>query len=164
MGGSNIRKRKMEIQIRDHQKKLQLNPAQIKKIVRIILQHEEINDAELSFVFVTHQKISAFNKKYLKRNYATDVLAFESLGWQGEERNNKNLAGDIMISTDAVLKNHKLYGMSLAQELSLYVIHGILHLIGFDDHSKKDITKMRKKEDELMRVLGKMINPVIRHS
>lgn len=69
--------------------------------------------------------------------------------------------GDIVISTDAVIKNARIYKTTHPQELMLYVVHGILHLLGYDDHAEKDIRRMRKKESELMGLLSQRINRTI---
>ncbi|VAW12287.1 Metal-dependent hydrolase YbeY, involved in rRNA and/or ribosome maturation and assembly [hydrothermal vent metagenome] len=109
----------------------------------------------MTFLFVTHQKIRALNQQYLNRNHATDVLAFDALDEGGMNKSkvrkrNLVLCADIVISTDAVLKNAKEFNTSQEKELVLYVIHGILHLCGYDDHSVKDIKKMRQREGELL--------------
>jgi len=151
----------MEIKIKNLQIKVPLNHNQIKAQIKAILLKEKIKDANLCFVFVGHQTIRAFNRKFLKRNYATDVLAFESEFDHWIKRKNQAIAGDIVISTDAALKNHKEFKTTVSEELALYIIHGILHLIGYDDHNKKDILKMRKKECELMDVLGDKVQKII---
>ncbi|MBI5415774.1 MAG: rRNA maturation RNase YbeY, partial [Candidatus Omnitrophica bacterium] len=63
--------------------------------------------------------------------------------------------GDIAICVDAAVRNAKSCDTSLAQELVLYVAHGILHLLGFDDHAPADIRAMRAKEQEILEYLGK---------
>ncbi len=60
------------------------------------------------------------------------------------------LIGDIIISTDAAIQNAKAFKTSINYEIVLYVIHGILHLLGFDDHKEEDIKKMRKREKFLL--------------
>ncbi len=106
----------------------------------------------MALVFVSNPKIKALNKKYLKRNHATDVLAFDLS--DGALPAKKHLQGDIIISTDAVIANARKFKTSLRYELALYIVHGILHLLGYDDHAAKDITRMRKKEQELMEHLN----------
>ncbi len=91
----------------------------------------------------------ALNKKYLKHHYTTDILTFNL-------SDNKNkLVGEIIISTDEALKNAKIYKTLPRQEIILYVVHGILHLLGYDDHSPSDIKKMRAKEQELLEYVKK---------
>jgi len=77
--------------------------------------------------------------------------------------NGKNIVikGEVIISTDAAIKNSRIYKTSLAQEVVLYIIHGILHLIGYDDCCGIDISKMRKKEEETLNLLSRTIEKVI---
>lgn len=129
----------------------------------MILQYLKIRNSVLSIVFVSSQKIRALNKKFLNRTYATDVLAFD-LGSNGSVRPKqarkirREIIGDIVISTDAVKQNSRRFKTTEQHELVLYVIHGILHLLGYDDHQPKDIGRMRSKEQEILNHLGALIN------
>ena len=108
MGVWNIQNRKMEITAENLQKKVRLNLPAIKRIATTILRREGVNQAILSFVFVSHQKIRALNKEYLNRHYATDVLAFDLGDSSGAAKRKKSkLTGDIIISVDAARKNAK---------------------------------------------------------
>ena len=133
------------------QKAIPLKPKPLIRLAKKILLREKVKDANLSLVFVNTSKIKSLNKKFLKRSYATDVLAFD-LG-KGNPAAKLSLIGEIIISTDAVLQNAKAYQTTPEKELVLYVIHGILHLLGFDDHGKAKTRLMRKKEAELLRFL-----------
>lgn len=82
----------------------------------------------------------AINKKYLKHDYITDVLTFDF----------KGNAGEIIICPHVARINAKAQQSSTEKELILYVIHGILHLAGYDDHKPKDILQMRRMEKELL--------------
>ncbi|OGX40717.1 MAG: rRNA maturation RNase YbeY [Omnitrophica WOR_2 bacterium RIFCSPLOWO2_12_FULL_50_9] len=128
------------------------------RITKTILRYEKVRRAELGVVFVSSQKIKALNKKFLHRDYATDVLAFD-LREGGISRDSKarrgELMGDIVISADTAAYNAGIYRTSLEKEIILYVIHGILHLLGYDDHRPQDIQRMRKKEQEILIYLGK---------
>ena len=134
-----------------------IRPQAIKKMVIHILRREGITRAELSFSFISASQIRSLNQKFLKRSYATDVLAFDLK----EAKKKNELVGDIFISTDAVIKQSKLFKTSLPYEFVLYIVHGILHLLGYDDHSPKDIKKMRAKEFEILKKLGKEINATV---
>ncbi|MCK5082639.1 MAG: rRNA maturation RNase YbeY, partial [Candidatus Omnitrophica bacterium] len=150
------------------QKKVAPNPPQILKITKTILRHEGIGYVSLSIVFVSRQRIKALNKKFLGRDYTTDVLAFDFTEGRGTARRApigraiKQITGDIIISTDAALKNARVFGTGLSEELALYVIHGILHLLGFDDHKKPDVEKMRRKEQQLLAHLGTEIKSIVK--
>ncbi len=131
----------MEILLKDLQRKLRLNQSLIQKIVKEVLSYQKVKQARLSIVFVTHQKIRALNIQYLNRNHTTDVLAFD-LNNQTQSKKATHtrithVIGDIIISTDAVIKNAKAFKTANSRELSLYVVHGILHLLGYDDHGAK---------------------------
>lgn len=173
----------MDISVENLQTKVLLNPTQILKMTKMILHHEGVDKAVVAVVFVTRQKIKALNKKFLRRDYSTDVLAFDSsedrdpalsgglasakpkkgcrYGGTGLARRKLNvLRGDIIISTDAAGKNAGVYGTSVARELALYMIHGVLHLLGYDDHGPADIQRMRRKEEELLEYLGSNIEKI----
>ena len=151
----------MKITFKDHQKKVRLNSLQILTVTKAILHHENVHHATLSIVFVSYQKIRAFNKRYLKRNHVTDVLAFDLNDHVLSKRTPKTLTGDIIISTDAALKNVNAFQTTLSYELVLYIAHGILHLLGYDDHKPADVKRMRRKEKEILSCLGKKIDAVV---
>lgn len=69
--------------------------------------------------------------------------------------------GDIIISTDAAIQNARKFKTTPAYELGLYVIHGVLHLLGYDDHGPVKTKRMRKREEELSQELQKEIKKVI---
>ncbi len=164
----------MDIIIENHQTKLPLNTIQAKKIIQKIIKAEGWQADQLSYNFVSRQYIQQLNKKFLGRAYATDVLAFglKDSGQRTVNRGqrqkhplntvhrspftNKTISGDIVISVDAAMAQSKEYGTSTAYELVLYMVHGLLHLLGYDDHAPKDIQKMRRKEDQIMKYLTKL--------
>ena len=116
----------------------------------------------LTFLFVTHQRLRALNRKFLNRNYATDVLAFAGKGLYPLVPK-KQLIGDIIISVDAAKENAKRFETSFEYEIVLYMIHGILHLLGFNDHNQRDIKRMRSEEKRLFKCLeGKFRNIIDR--
>ncbi len=133
------------------QKKVPVKLGHIGRIVRTILMREGVRDASLNIIFVSSRKIRSLNRQYLRRDYVTDVLAFDS----SDDTRPGQVSGDIAICVDMALRNAKAYQTSLDRELVLYVAHGILHLLGFDDHKPADIRKMRRKEAEVLRYLGK---------
>jgi rRNA maturation RNase YbeY len=94
----------------------------------------------LSLVFLGETRMRAINKKYLGHDYVADVLTFDL----GES------LGEIIICPRMAAANAVLYKTSTEKEIILYVIHGILHLKGFNDHALKDIIQMRKMENALL--------------
>ena len=86
--------------------------------------------------------IRELNLKYAKIDAPTDVLAF-NLSFGGKS---KDLFADIVVSVDTAIRQAREFKTTPAYELNLYSIHGILHILGYDDHNFKDKKKMRQKE------------------
>ena len=72
--------------------------------------------------------------------YYTDIITFDYC-------EGKTLSGDLFISVDSVRENASFYGTEFADELNRVIVHGLLHLIGYDDHTEEDIAVMRAKEN-----------------
>jgi probable rRNA maturation factor len=104
----------------------------------------------LSLAFVSDRTIRSLNRRFLKRNHVTDVLAFD---YREKGKRAKRLEGEVIISTDTAVRQARKFGTGVKQELTLYIIHGILHLLGYDDHRPKDIKRMRAKEQKILKTL-----------
>ena len=100
---------------------------------------------DLVFLFVSDQEILTMNKKYLKHNYFTDVITF------GELEDDK-ISGNIAISVDRVLDNSKRYGVRFDEELKRVMVHGLLHIIGYNDKTKKEKLTMSQKETDALKM------------
>jgi len=80
--------------------------------------------------------------KYLRKGKTTDVLVFDIT----EPQDSKRMFADIVISVDTAIRNAKIFKTTPLYEIKLYLIHGALHLLGYDDHGLKQRQLMRKKE------------------
>ena len=100
---------------------------------------------DLVFLFVSDQELLTMNKKYLKHNYFTDVITF------GELEDDK-ISGNIAISVDRVLDNSKTYGVRFDEELKRVMAHGLLHIIGYNDKTKKEKLTMSQKETDALKM------------
>jgi len=133
----------VRVTVKNLQKKVSLRPREIKKIISKVLQSEKKGiKGEINVSFVNDPLIRKLNKKYLKKDSPTDVLAFNI----GDIKEKTKLYADILISADTALRNAKIFKTTPDYELKLYSVHGILHLLGYDDHSLKDKKIIRKKE------------------
>ena len=98
---------------------------------------------EISFVFCSDAYLKKINIKFLNHDFFTDVITFDY--------SKENLLfGDIYISTERVKENAKTYSSSFNEELFRVIIHGVLHLCGFNDKTKKEKTLIRAKENEFL--------------
>ena len=96
--------------------------------------------AEISVAFVTDKRIKKLNQKYLGHDCSTDVISFNI------SENPSELVADIVICTETALRNAKIYKTTPRYEIDLYVAHGLLHLLGYDDRSTGKVKLMRKAE------------------
>ena len=86
---------------------------------------------------------------YLGHDYYTDIITFDYC--EGDV-----LSGDLFISIDSVRENASFYGVDFPTELNRVIVHGLLHLIGYDDHSEEDIAVMRAKENYYLSLRDKV--------
>ena len=99
----------------------------------------------LVFLFVDDKEILEMNKKFLKHDYYTDVITFGEL----EE---KKISGDIAISIERVLDNSKTYGVEFEDELKRVMVHGLLHIMGYNDKASNEKSVMSQKEKKAIKM------------
>jgi probable rRNA maturation factor len=128
-----------------------LNEKLIAKLAAKVLKTvKKENAAELEIVFMNDAAIKKLNRKYKGENAPTDVLSF---GLDRREFGKRAFLGEIFISLDTARRNSKVFGTGLCDEAVLYVIHGILHLAGYDDRTAAQRTRMSKKQEGILRRL-----------
>jgi len=128
------------IHVADQQGKLPIDEARLKRAVRMILEEASIPEARISVAVVDDPTIRALNQQYLGHDEATDVLSFEL------ERSERLLEAEVVVSADTARRAASCFGWSAADELLLYVIHGMLHLVGHDDQTPGERAGMRVRE------------------
>ena len=99
----------------------------------------------LVFLFVDDNEILEMNKKFLKHDYYTDVITFGEL-------ENKKISGDIAISIERVLDNSNTYGVEFEDELKRVMVHGLLHIMGYNDKASNDKLVMSQKENKAIKM------------
>lgn len=122
--------------------KRRLPVAKVRRLARRILRGEGAGAANLSFAFVDDREIRKLNRKFLRHNVATDVLAFRIDG---------DVLGEVVISTEYAAKEARKRGIPWEEELLRYVAHGTLHLLGYDDHDPRKKRIMWKKQEGYLR-------------
>ncbi|OGP59967.1 MAG: rRNA maturation RNase YbeY [Deltaproteobacteria bacterium RBG_13_52_11b] len=143
----------MKIWIRNLQKQSPLNSGKIRKAAQTILAELGSPDGELSIVFVDDPRIRELNRRYLHRDKPTNVLAFSMA--EGEFPTlHPHLLGDLVISVETAERQSNRFGLSAGEMVILLMIHGILHLLGYDHlGSKKKAREMAAKQMELLRLV-----------
>ena len=137
-----------KIAIASPQEIVPLDRARLRETVRAVLAGEGIADAEISLAFVDNPTIHRLNKRYLDHDEPTDVLSFPL-----SEPGTKKLAGELVIGVEVAQAAAIERGHDVQAELTLYVIHGLLHLCGLGDKSSKDAAKMRDRERHYLKQL-----------
>ncbi|MBR5723977.1 MAG: rRNA maturation RNase YbeY [Bacteroidales bacterium] len=94
----------------------------------------------INIIFCSDNYILDVNMRYLQHDYFTDIITFDYC-------EKDVLSGDLFISIDSVRENARFYGVEFADELDRVMVHGVLHLIGYDDHTEEQTAEMRRKED-----------------
>lgn len=121
-----------------------------KNLIREWLEKSALKEkrriSDINIIICSDSFLRKINKKYLNHDYFTDIITFPySLP------GSKEISGDIYISIDRVRLNAKDYGVSVYEELLRVLIHGVLHLCGYDDHTPAEKAEMRKREDYYLR-------------
>ncbi len=128
-----------------------INEKSFKKLTNDVLVGEGKKGAVISIAFIKEEEIKKINKQYLKKDYPTDVLSFSEAEVNYSEKKEQidvSILGEIVICPSQVEKNAKELGLTFKKELSRVLIHGILHLLGYDhERSEKEAKRMEKKED-----------------
>jgi len=133
----------VNITISNLQKKLPIPRKRVKNLVLKILKGEGFNrSGYINICFTNNALIKKLNNKFLRANSATDVLAFNL----SDKKTKPFILADIAISTDTAISNARCFKSTAGDELLLYVTHGVLHILGFNDHAETEIQLMRKKE------------------
>ena len=114
--------------------------------LRLVAESEIRRIGNISIIFCSDNYILDINRKYLEHDYYTDIITFDYC--EGDR-----LSGDLFISVDSVRENASEYKTDFRDELNRVMVHGILHLIGYDDHTDEDIAVMRSKENYYLSLL-----------
>lgn len=153
-----------EVEIDNSQKVLAVDHRHFGDVMRTVLGTERCASAAISLAIVNNATIHELNRRYLQHDYPTDVLSFllesefdeASLPIaKGAPRGcGKRLEGEIIVSAEMAKQSAAKYRWKPLDELTLYVVHGLLHLCGYDDGPSKELARMRQREIEVLAEWG----------
>jgi probable rRNA maturation factor len=135
----------IEIQISNTQGFLNVDALRLAGLARRVLEDEGITRGQISLVLVDDATIHRINRQYLGHDWPTDVISFIL-----SESDESELAAELVISAEMAAATAHEMSVAPANELALYVIHGLLHLCGYDDRSEQDIRRMRDRENHIL--------------
>lgn len=152
------------IDIADNQKYLTIDEKTVTSIVHRTLQTEQVSSATISVAIVDNAQIHELNRQYLNHDYETDVLSFLLEDSRDDASNSKSDAprgigktidGEVIVSSEMAIDMAADYSWDAMDELTLYIVHGLLHLCGYDDLTAKELSVMRARECHVFEILGR---------
>ena len=114
-----------------------------KQWIKLWIESQDALCGQLSFIFTSNKQLKLINQEYLDHNYNTDVISFDY-------SEDDQISGDIFISIEQVRINAGIYGTEEADELRRVMVHGVNHLLGYDDGNDEERERMRQMENEAL--------------
>ena len=118
--------------------------------LRSVAEIENCRLGDINIIFCSDPYLLNINLQYLGHDYYTDIITFDY-------SQKPVVSGDLFISVDSVRENAAFYDAAFEEELHRVIVHGLLHLIGYDDHSDEDIAVMRSKENSSLELRSQML-------
>lgn len=137
-----------QVLVANEQATLAIDEPRLIQTVRMVLAESEYATAFVSIAVVDDPTIHELNKKHLQHDYPTDVLSFVL------EQTENSVEGELVVSADTAMREASDAGWTAFEELLLYIIHGVLHLIGYDDHAPEDQVEMYAAEAHFLQRIG----------
>lgn len=135
----------------DYSESLSYNSKFIKELSTKVLSSENFHFAKISIILSNRESVSKLKKQYFNVDVFTDVIAFNLEG------DDDSIDGEIYISIDDVIENSRIYEVSFNKEFKRVLVHGILHLTGYNDDTKKQKENMKILEDKYMLLIDKEV-------
>ena len=129
--------------------KIPLSQSKAESILKIISKHEGADFALVELVYVDEQEIVRINKEHLNRYYVTDIISFR-YDDDAEEENNKAIEGTLFCCAPRIIEQSAEFKEPVEREFQRIFIHGLLHLIGYEDSSEKEKSAMTELENKYL--------------
>jgi probable rRNA maturation factor len=138
------------VQIAKNFKNIDICLPRLKKLVEVICNRFKLSKATISIAIVDDTQIRKINKQFLNQDLPTDCLSFNL----SENDTNPVKSVELVVNAEMAVKEANRRGHSSEAELALYITHGLLHNLGFDDSTQKQAEKMHNIEDEILQQFG----------
>jgi len=140
----------IEINIFNKALNLKIEDSKVRELVHLTLNETHYEKINLNFIFCNDQTLNDFKVKYFNDDVLTDIVTFPI-------RNDSELEAEIYISHEMATQNAKEFKVSLNNEISRLIVHGILHLIGFNDTTKENKKEMFEKQEQVISNFNKKL-------
>ncbi|MBL4886124.1 MAG: rRNA maturation RNase YbeY [Planctomycetaceae bacterium] len=138
-----------QIEITNNQSSIEIDSQTLLNIAQQVLSLQNMPNAEISVVIVDNETIHNVNNEFLQHDFPTDVITFPMCELS-EVSQLQPLEGEIVISAEMAQEIAQTVGWQTMDEIALYLIHGLLHLCGFDDLNEPDQLAMRQQEHAML--------------
>jgi len=138
------------LEILNEQDEFTIDLGRIRTLCEQILDESGIKSGRINVVLVNSDTIQQFNRDFLKHDYPTDTISFPAEYRQSDG----HLEGEVLVCTEIAKERAEEFSWAAESELLLYVVHGVLHLIGFDDSTPEQQAVMQEKERSYLATLG----------
>ena len=142
----------IQVDVSNQQASHTIDEGLVAAAVRTVLAGEGITRATISVAIVDDPTIHELNRTYLNHDYPTDVLSFRL----NEET--ADLDGELIVSAETAANQAEQYGWTMADELLLYLVHGTLHLVGYEDEDAASQSQMRNRERHFLKQFGREVH------
>lgn len=150
------------VRVRRDESPLEILPRQVVEIVRRTLAAEQVASAEIDIAIVDDATIHRVNREHLQHDYPTDVISFAYNVTEADDEPaddaplgaGLSIEGELVVSAETAIREAAVYGWAPAEELTLYLVHGLLHLCGHDDLNPEDQRQMRSRERAILQIFG----------
>lgn len=156
--GSTKSNRNITVQITKNFDDMNIRPIKLKKLVKTVCNRFKLTKAAVSIAIVDDDQIRKLNKQFLNKNKITDCLSFDLS--ENAKNSAKSFYGEhcrtieLVVNAEMAVREAILRGHSDEAELALYITHGLLHNLGFDDSTPAKAKKIHRTEDEILKQLG----------
>ncbi len=141
----------IEIEITQTDQSLDIDTRQLRRTTNHVIEQSSVTSATISLVIVNNQTITRLQKKFFDQPESTDVLSFDL---RDNPHDDTALDCEIIINAQRALEVAQDQNLDPLAELNLYLVHGLLHQLDFDDQTHQEAQTMHKKEDQLLQQLG----------
>ena len=149
----------MPVHMQSQVRRATIDQARLDRLARAVLSDVGEASAELGIMFVGDQRMRGLNRRYRGKDRTTDVLAFamREAFTPHASRFTPDMLGDVVISVPTAWRQAKEAGRSLDEELAWLLVHGILHLCGYDhERSEKEARRMHRRERMILRSIARL--------
>jgi probable rRNA maturation factor len=151
--GAKRQNKKIVIQITRNYKRIKVSLPKLKNLVKTVCRRFKLSEAIVSISIVSDFEIRKINRNFLNRDCITDCISFDLSDTKSITKYTAKLF-EVVVNGEMAVRQGKLRGHSGEAELALYITHGLLHNLGFDDLTGGQAKKMHNEEDKILQQLG----------